>query len=105
VEKQRLASKLFRIKYSEEIRAFVESLPIDELTETQIGNYVYCGHGKITTGINQIPVTVRIVRQDFGMTVSIASRRETLIAIPFSSEDDMAAARQAASGIASRFLN
>lgn len=105
MEKQRLASKLFRIKFSEEIRKFVNSLPIEDLAETQVGDYVYCGHGRIVTGINQVPVTVKIVRQDFGMMAKIASKKETLIDIPFNSEDERRAAGQAAGRIVTKLLN
>ena len=78
------------MKFSEEIRKFIESLPPTvRLSETQIWNYVYAAHGEIDTGMCVHPVTIRIKRTDGGMTVRVRSKKSSMgVDIPFGSEKD-----------------
>lgn len=61
---RKLVSKFHRIALSEHLRSVLLSLPIQDLEESQVGNYIYSGNGKLTFGNTSTPATIRVKMVD-----------------------------------------
>lgn len=61
---EKVRSKLIRLEMSAEIRTLLESLPIVDFVETQLGNHIYMGKGKVKIGSQTVNSYIRIWTQD-----------------------------------------
>lgn len=61
---KKLVSKFHRIALSERLRSVLLSLPVQDLVESQVGNYIYSGNGKLTIGNTSIPAVIRVKMVD-----------------------------------------
>lgn len=84
MSKAKLKSKLERLKIRDDIAEFLKKLPIKDMKESQIGNHIYSGAGKIRVGAFYKPTTlrIRIVDDDIIVLISIPSDN-VLIKCPF----------------------
>ena len=92
----KIISKYYRLRYSDGIRKVVEGLPIKNLEETQVGNFVYSGVGEILVGSSHFPATVRIRLEDGVPTVSVTAPGAGIsVACPFDAEAIRRAVKEA----------
>jgi len=69
----KLKSKLERLKIRDDIESFLKKLPLKDMEESQIGDYIYSGKGKMYVGSRSIPVKIRIKIMDGGIVVTVSS--------------------------------
>lgn len=61
---------------TDELSKLLRSLPVISVVESQVGNHVYLGHGKIRTGMIEYPATIRIfLTEDGKLVASVKSDR------------------------------
>lgn len=72
---------------TDDIRQFIESLPIEGLVETQVGDFVYAGDGTVSTGMRKFPMKVRIVKSKNDLSV-LLSASAMKVRIPFNTKED-----------------
>lgn len=84
----KVVKKFQRIKLSDSIRAFIQSLPVKGIKETQIGNHVYSGYGQIGWGTSYIPVLINIEMNKDGMFTHIKTAKTGSIICPFNTEQE-----------------
>jgi hypothetical protein len=53
-------SKLLRLEIRDDIASFLRESPLYDMVETQVGNHIYSGSGKLKVGNTFAPVTLRI---------------------------------------------
>ncbi len=53
-------SKLLRLKMSGELGDMIRKLPLQDMVETQVGDHIYSGNGRMNVGSSSIPVTIRV---------------------------------------------
>jgi hypothetical protein len=70
---EKVFSKYYRIRMSEQIHNLVEALPLKGMKETQVGNHVYSGSGFLCVGETKYPVTLRIRLVDGSAIVHMTS--------------------------------
>jgi hypothetical protein len=63
-------------------------LPIRDVKETQVGNYVYSGHGQIGWGASYIPVLIRIEMNNDGIFTHVRTPETGSITCPFNTEKE-----------------
>ena len=83
----KMISKLYRLKLADELREFIETLPVSDLIETQTGNFVYSGIGTVSTGVNKFPICLRIRKQKSEMLMRVDSRF-IKFEVPFNDEEE-----------------
>jgi len=59
-ERSKLISKFYRLKIADELRKFIEGLPVREVHETQMGDSIYIGRGELCVGHTYYPVGIRV---------------------------------------------
>ena len=57
---RKLISKLLRLNLRDSIAQFLRTAPLSEMIETQVGNHIYSGKGKLKVGGSLANVTMRI---------------------------------------------
>lgn len=67
----KIISKYYRIRMSDEIRYMIEELPIQGLRETQIGDFIYAGHGYTEIGTKVFLTVIKIQLKNNEPVVSI----------------------------------
>ena len=67
----KLVSKLFRQKLRGEIESLIKEMGFKDLTESQIGNYIYSGNGHISTGLNVMNVNFRLKLEQDRIIISL----------------------------------
>lgn len=84
MSREKLRSKLERLKIRDSIADFLKGLPLKDIEESQVGNHIYSAVGKIRVGAFYKPVAVkiRIVDDDIIVLISIPSD-SVLIRCPF----------------------
>jgi hypothetical protein len=88
----KVIQKFHRIQLSDNIRGFIQSLPIKDVEETQIGNHIYLGYGQIEWGTSFIPVEIHIELNDNGMFTYIKTTKTGSIICPFNTIEEQKAA-------------
>lgn len=58
--KKKLLSKLERLRIRDDIARFLRESPLKEVEESQVGNHVYSGSGRVRIGTSYAAFTVRI---------------------------------------------
>ncbi len=56
----RVVSKFYRIKWTDQLKEMIQSAPITDLEENQVGNHVYSGKGYLQIGSQRHKVTIRV---------------------------------------------
>ena len=67
----KVVSKLCRLRLTDEIGRVIRQLPVRGLEETQVGNHVYMGTGKIRIGSLDYDAKVRIWIDDGRMMAAV----------------------------------
>jgi len=102
----KLVAKLYRMKMMSEVRAFVESLPLDELVEKQMDGCIYAGEGWMNTGSRKFSTQLRIIKENRGVVVQVRSPKAGVSAdIPFNTEEERERALEAFSRLLPKYLN
>lgn len=74
----KLVSKLFRQRLAKDLKACLEALPLEGLRESQVGNHVYMGRGKVRVGASAYPVQVRVWIRDGLLTARVQTEDQRL---------------------------
>jgi hypothetical protein len=56
----RVVSKFYRIKWTDQLKEMIRNTQITDLEENQIGNHVYSGKGYLQVGSQSHEVTIRV---------------------------------------------
>ena len=71
------------MKNLDEIKEFIELLPVDDLTEISKDKFIYYGEGFISTGSNNFRTTVKILRQELDNTIVKIESEKALVKSTF----------------------
>lgn len=89
-------SKYHRIRMTDELRAMLKEIPVQNVTEEPKGDHVYLGFGKIVLGAQGHPAMIRVGAGPHGMDLTVLSPEAGVtVQCPFETKED----REAAPGI------
>jgi len=81
---QKVVSKYLRLRMTDELREMIKKIPeVESLEETQAGNHIYLGNGKIRTRSGRSWVRVRVWMKGEEIWASVRSRAGLSVAAPF----------------------
>lgn len=68
---------------SDDIRTFIQSLPVKQVKETQVGDHIYLGYGRIRWGLSYVPVQIRIWLHENEIMASVKTKENGSVICPF----------------------
>jgi|HubBroStandDraft_3_1064219.scaffolds.fasta_scaffold38669_3 hypothetical protein len=59
-ERHKIISKFYRLKMADELRIFLEAIPIRNVRESHIGDSIYIANGEMKVGESYYPAGIRV---------------------------------------------
>jgi hypothetical protein len=106
-DRSKVISKFYRLKLADELRSFLEAIPVRELHESQAGDNIYMANGELRVGSTYYPAGIRIWLQGIRVVAQVEApkARVSVFSDPFdavaTAELVKIAARTAAQKLAS----
>lgn len=92
-----MVSKFFRLKLRDRLERCLQTLPVEDLEEDQVGDFVYSGSGRMVVGTSYAPTRVRVRMVDDVPTLYVkVPSRGISIALPLEGEGTAEAVRREA---------
>lgn len=84
MDEKKVISKCLRLRLTSELKETIRSLPISDFQETQVGNHIYMGNGKVRIGTRKYPAEVRVWLHDGQILARLKSKKAGLeVVAPF----------------------
>lgn len=101
--RRKIISKLYRLKMTSDLRRFIDSIPVRNVRESQMGNNIYMANGEIRVGHTYHPVGIRIWFQEDKIVAQVSAPAADILVFVESFDADQTAeiVRKATSRVAS----
>jgi hypothetical protein len=81
----KVISKFYRLKLADELRRFLDALPVRNVHESQTGDNIYMANGELRVGATYYPVGIRVWLKGIRVVAQISAPKAgvTVFADPF----------------------